>query len=248
MGEHEDLVLLHGFAGTRRTWDGVLSHLDRERYRPLALDLPGHGELGGHTGPIDFDACIASVLERCPDRFALCGYSMGGRIALRLALEQPRRVSRLTLVACSPGVEDERERERRRQADRALADEIEAKPIEWFAERWCGQPMFAEDPSEIDALARADYLRNDPRRLAAVLRGLGTGEMEPLWGRLGQLALPVVVLAGDRDAKFQAIAQRMADLLPDARTEAVPGGHRLPLESPARVTSAISTFKAKGGL
>ena len=88
----EDLVLLHGFGGTHRAWDGVLERLDVERYRPLALDLPGHGSQAGHARPITFDACVECVLGQAPGRFVLCGYSMGGRIALHVALAAPQRV------------------------------------------------------------------------------------------------------------------------------------------------------------
>lgn len=240
MGEREDLVLLHGFAGTRRAWDGVVSHLPAERYRPLALDLPGHGELAGWSDPIDFAACVASVLERSPQRFVLCGYSMGGRIALHVALSAPQRVARLVLLAGGPGIEDAAARAERRAADRALADEIEGGPIKRFVERWCAQPMFASDPPQVDALARADYRRNDPPQLATVLRGLGQGEMIPLWDRLTELTMPVTVLAGDRDIKFQAIAKQMMASLPSGRTVVIPGGHRLPLESPAAVARTLS--------
>jgi 2-succinyl-6-hydroxy-2,4-cyclohexadiene-1-carboxylate synthase len=235
----EDLVLLHGFAGTRRTWDGVLSHLPAERYRPLALDLPAHGSQAGADRPIDFDAAVESVLRRSPPRFALCGYSLGGRLALHVALAAPERVASLALVASGPGIEDPAERAERRAADRALADEIEDSSIDRFAERWCAQPMFLRDPAQVQALARADYLRNDPVDLAAVLRGLGQGEMASLWERLGELTLPVTAIAGERDAKLQAIARRMVGLLPDGRLEIVAGGHRLPLESPRAVAAVL---------
>jgi 2-succinyl-6-hydroxy-2,4-cyclohexadiene-1-carboxylate synthase len=243
MVEVETLVLLHGFAGTSRAWDGVLAHLPRERYRPQALDLPGHGELAGDSDPptpIDFETAVESVLKRSPPSFALCGYSLGGRIALHVALVAPERVSSLTLIASGPGIEDAGERAERRAADRALAEEIEHGSIERFAERWCAQPMFASDPPAVEAPARADYLRNDPQSLAAALRGLGQGEMASLWGRLGELRMPVTVMAGDRDQKLQAIARRMVKLLPEGRLQIVAGGHRLALESPARVAAAIS--------
>jgi 2-succinyl-6-hydroxy-2,4-cyclohexadiene-1-carboxylate synthase len=236
----EELVLLHGFAGTSRTWDGVLSHLEGERYRPLALDLPGHGELTG-TRELDFAAAVDSVLERSPRRFALCGYSMGARIALQIALAAPDRLSRLVLVAGGAGIADRDERAARRAADRALADEIEAAPIEAFVERWGAQAMFAEDPVEVRELARADYRRNDPAALAAALRGLGNGEMESMWARLPELTTPIVVVVGDRDAKFQEIAWRMIELLPEARMRIISGGHRLPLECPAAVALAIGS-------
>jgi 2-succinyl-6-hydroxy-2,4-cyclohexadiene-1-carboxylate synthase len=237
--EPESLVLLHGFAGTGRTWEGVLAHLPPERYRPLALDLPGHGSQAEMSGPLGFDVCVASVLDWSPRRFALCGYSLGGRLALHVALAAPERVSRLVLVASAPGIEDACERAQRRAADRALAAEIERGSIGDFVERWCAQPMFADDPPAVDALARADYRRNRPLRLAAALRGLGTGEMASLWGLLGELSMPVTVLAGDRDAKFQAIARRMVNQLPRGRLAIVAGGHRLPLESPGAIVAAI---------
>jgi len=240
MGVGEDLVLLHGFAGTRRTWDGVLSHLEGERYRPLALDLPGHGELSGaDAGAIGFAECVESVLQRSPERFALCGYSLGGRIALHVALAAPERLTRLVLVAAAAGIEDPDERAARRAADRELADAIAGETIEQFTERWCAQPMFAEDPPEVDALARADYLRNDPVALAAALRGVGVGEMASLWSRLPELTTPVTLVAGRRDAKFEGLAWRMAELLCRPRLWILAGGHRLPLECPAGVVAAL---------
>jgi 2-succinyl-6-hydroxy-2,4-cyclohexadiene-1-carboxylate synthase len=243
----ETLVLLHGFAGTHRTWDGVAGRLDPERYRPLALDLPGHGEQADAERPISFAGCVEHVLARTPERFALCGYSLGGRVALHVALAAPERVSRLVLVAATAGIEDSGERAARSEADRRLADEVESGSTEDFVARWCAQPMFAEDPPAVDALAREDYRRNRPDAIAAVLRGIGTGEMAPLWDRLHELKMPVTVLVGDRDTKFQALGRRMADLAPQAIAKMVPGGHRLPLEDPAAVVSVFVHPRNDGG-
>jgi 2-succinyl-6-hydroxy-2,4-cyclohexadiene-1-carboxylate synthase len=238
-----DVVLLHGFGGTHRAWDGVIACLPIERYRPLALDLPGHGEHAGALGvggeAITFAGCVEYVLAHSPERFVLGGYSLGGRIALHVALVAPERVSRLVLVSTTAGIEDEAERAARSAADHRLAEELEHGSFEDFIERWRTQPLFAADPPAVDALAREDYRRNRPDALAAVLRGLGPGEMDPLWGRLAQLTMPVLVLAGERDAKFQAIGRRMRDLLSDSELLVVPGGHRLPLESPAAVAQHI---------
>ena len=82
------------------------------------------------------------------------------------------------------GIEDDDERAERSAADRRLADELEGGSLEDFVARWCAQPMFAEDPPAVDVLAREDYRRNTPDAIAAVLRGIGTGEMAPLWERL----------------------------------------------------------------
>jgi 2-succinyl-6-hydroxy-2,4-cyclohexadiene-1-carboxylate synthase len=236
----ESVVLLHGFSGTHRAWDGVIAALDRERYRPLALDLPGHGEAADAERPITFAGCVADVLACSPGRFTLCGYSMGGRIALHVALAAPERVGRLVLVSCSAGISDDAERAQRLRADNALADQLERIPFEEFIERWRAQPLFAADPPDVGALAREDQRRNHPDALAAVLRGIGAGEMRPLWNRLGELGMPVTVLVGERDAKFRALGARMVELLPDAELLVLAGGHGLALENPRDVAHALA--------
>jgi 2-succinyl-6-hydroxy-2,4-cyclohexadiene-1-carboxylate synthase len=235
----ETLVLLHGFSGTRHAWDGVAERIDAERYRPLALDLPGHGDAGAVAGPITFDSCVDAVLAAAPKRFALCGYSLGGRVALHVALAAPDRVSRLALVSCSAGIEDDAERAARRASDERLAAELESIPFEQFIEKWRTQPLFADDPADVGERAREDQQRNDPLALAKVMRGLGTGEMTPLWDRLGELQMPSTFVAGERDAKFRAIGERIVRLMPDAELAVIPGGHVLPLESPGELTGVI---------
>jgi 2-succinyl-6-hydroxy-2,4-cyclohexadiene-1-carboxylate synthase len=239
----ESVVLLHGFSGTHRAWDGVVARLDPERYLPVAVDLPGHGAAayvrGADGRAITFDSCVEHVLAHGPERFALVGYSLGGRIALHVALVAPERLSRLVLVSTSAGIEDPDERARRRLSDERLAEELESAPFEDFIERWRAQPLFADEPPEAGSLARDDQRRNRPDALAAALRGIGSGEMTPLWDRLAELPIPVTVLVGARDEKYQRLGQRMVELLPDARLVLAPGGHGLPLENPAAVAKAI---------
>ncbi len=237
----ESVVLLHGFSGTHRAWDGVIGALDRERYSPLlALDLPGHGDAADAERPITFPGCVAHVLARAPERFTLCGYSLGARVALHVALAAPERVSRLVLVSCSPGIEDPAERAARREADHRLAHDLEGAPFEQFIERWRAQPLFAGESPEVGELARADQRRNRPDALAAVLRGIGAGEMQPLWSRLGELRMPVNVLVGERDEKYRAIARRMVALLATGALVTLPGGHGLPLEDPRGLARALA--------
>jgi len=236
----ETVVLLHGFAGTGRGWDPVVARLDAQRYTALTPDQRGHGERA-QARPVTFDAVAADILELSPERFELCGYSMGGRIALHVALAAPDRVSRLTLVAATAGIDDERERAQRRASDAQLAQAIEEEGLEDFAERWLAQPLFADDPPAAQTLARADIVRNDPAGLAEALRGIGTGAMEPLWNRLGELAMPAVVLAGQRDAKFRELAERLVAGLPHADLLLARGaGHALPRVAPDAVAAAIS--------
>ena len=87
----------------------------------------------------------------------------------------------------------------------------------------------------------ADRRRNTASGLAAALRGLGTGVMPSLWDRLGELALPVDLVVGERDAKFRAVAERMAAALPDARLHVVAGaGHAVHLEAPDAVVDLLA--------
>ncbi len=243
----ETVVLLHGFGGTRRAWDGVSERLDPERYRPLAIDLPGHGEQGGAPRPITFAACVQRVLEAAPERFALCGYSLGGRVALHAALAAPGRISSLTLIGANPGIEDDAEREARLRADLALAEELETTPFEQFIERWRTQPLFAADPPFVGELARADQRRNRGDALAAVMRGLSVGAMPVLWERLGELSMPVTILNGARDRKFLAIGERIGGLLAAGRVLVAEGGHGLPLENPGAVAAALEGLDAQTG-
>ena len=236
----ETVVLLHGFSGTRRAWDLVAEHLDPERYLPLALDLPGHGEAAGHPWPITFEVCVQSVLAAAPERFVLCGYSLGGRVAMHVALIAPERVSRLILIGANPGIEDLAERGRRLAADERLAQRLEGEPFEDFIESWRTQPLFAQDPPTVGERARADQRRNAPLALAAAMRGLSVGAMEPLWKRLGELPMPVALLAGERDQKFLALARRALPLLRDGTLVVLRGGHGGPLEDPEGVAAVIS--------
>ncbi len=240
----ETLALLHGFSGTRRAWDGVIARLEPERYRPLPLDLPGHGAASGHPWPITFAACVEAVLAAAPERFVLCGYSLGGRVALHVALAAPERVAGLCILAADPGIEDRAERAARLAADERIAQRLETEPLEAWIGSWRTQPLFAQDPPEVGELARADQRRNDALPLAAAMRGLSVGAMTPLWERLPELSMPVALLAGERDRKFLALLRRAEQLIPAASLTVLPGGHNLPLESPEGVAAVLAQLGA----
>src|SRR5215216_7038135 len=234
-----DLLLLHGFTQTGRSWEPVRRAL-AARYRSLAPDLPGHGDFAGRR-PASFPACDAYLRAVGGERFTLVGYSMGGRIALHAALSLGQRVERLVLIGASPGIADPRERAERARSDAALADRIEAIGLEAFVREWEAQPLIAGMPRGIADVARADRLRNTAPGLAAALRGLGTGVMPPLWDRLAGLAMPVELVVGERDEKFRAIADRMAVALPRARVRVVGGaGHAVHLEAPDAVAEVVA--------
>ena len=233
-----ELILLHGFTQTGRSWQPVL-HALAARYRAVAPDLPGHGDFAERR-PASFAACDAYLRALAGDRIVLAGYSMGGRIALHAALALGERVGRLVLIGASPGLADPAERAARAAEDAALADRIEAIGLEPFVREWSAQPLFDGVPRGIAEAADADRMRNTAAGLAAALRGLGTGVMPSLWDRLGELALPVELVVGERDEKFRAIAARMEAALPDARLHVVAGaGHAVQLEAPDVVADLL---------
>lgn len=236
----QSVVMLHGFGGTGRAFDGVIAALPPESYTPIALDLPGHGFRGATDQSITYERCVELVLAQSPSRFVLCGYSMGARIALRTALAAPQRVSRLVLVSATAGIEPETERQARLAADERLAARIESEPMERFVARWRSQPMFAQEPADVRELASADHRRNTTAGIAAALRAIGSGAMPPLWDRLGELDMPVIVLAGERDAKYRALGERIAAAVPQGSLRILAGGHGLLLENSVAVAQAIS--------
>jgi 2-succinyl-6-hydroxy-2,4-cyclohexadiene-1-carboxylate synthase len=234
-----ELVLLHGFTQTGRSWAPLTERLG-ERYKPFAPDLPGHGD-ASHRRPVSFDAVAAYLRALNAPTFTLAGYSMGGRLALHFALRHPERVERLLLVGASPGIADPAEREQRRQADEQLAARIEQSDIEAFATEWGSQPLFAAMPRGVADFVHADRLRNTPPGLAAALRGVGTGVMPPLWDDLPRLTMPVHLVAGEQDAKFRAIAEQMAQRIPGAEVHVVPGaGHAAHLEAPEPIAEILA--------
>ena len=222
------LVLVHGFTQTAVSWRPVIERVSA-RYEVVLPELPGHG--GNVDVRLGFEAA-AAALGGAGGQATYVGYSMGGRLCLRLAVDRPDLVRELVLVGASPGLDDPAERAARRNADEALAADIERDGTELFLSRWLAEPLFATlQPAADDVAARR---RNPPAGLAAALRALGPGAQEPLWDRLAELAMPVLLVTGEGDAKFAALAQRMAAAIgPNATVALVPGaGHAAHLERP----------------
>ncbi len=232
------IVLLHGFTGSGASWEPVVRELG-QRYRALAPDIRGHAS-ASNAQPVSLEAVIADLAAITPGPFTLAGYSQGGRIALHAALAMPERVTQLVLIGASPGIADDSERAARRQADERLAEHVERLTVAQFANEWEQTPLISDIAPQAAALAHADRLRSTPAGLAAALRGLGTGALPSLWERLTELRIPVTLLAGERDAKFTALAHQMARHIPHATVEIVPGaGHAVHLERPDAVAAAL---------
>ena len=221
------VVLVHGFTQTGASWARIAADLGVD-HEVVCVDAPGHGERASVSGDL-WDGAQRLGADGGPATYL--GYSMGGRLALHLALRSPDLVQALVLVGVTAGIEDEHERAARRASDDSLAERVEHVGVERFLDEWLDQPLFAG----LDATAqdRASRLGNTAAGLASSLRGAGTGAQEPLWARLGELTMPVLVVAGARDEKFRAIGERMVAHIPNATMAVVAdAGHAAPFERP----------------
>jgi 2-succinyl-6-hydroxy-2,4-cyclohexadiene-1-carboxylate synthase len=232
------VVLVHGFTQTRRSWDRLLPRLT-EGHEVVAVDAPAHGRSAGHrTDLVDG----AQLLGEAGGRAAYVGYSMGGRLALHLAVARPELVERLVLVGATAGLDTDDERAARRAADGALAADVERDGLDAFLARWLANPLFATLPAE--AAGVEDRLENTVDGLAASLRLTGTGTQRPLWDDLPRLTMPVLFVVGELDAKFTALARRMeAAWGGDAEVAVIAGaGHACHLERPDAFLEVVVPF------
>jgi pimeloyl-ACP methyl ester carboxylesterase len=253
-------VLLHGLGSDLRVWSAVLPML-AERARVLAVDLPGFGKSSKPDASYGLDwvgTQIIALLDREGiDRAVVFGHSMGGQIALRLALAQPDRIEGLVLAAPA-GFERFSAAEAawiRGAVDvdytvRASAAAIALRHMQTFhrmpAEAW---PLLRDRLAIIGGPDIRAYARAVSRSVAAMLDA-------PVLDRLATLELPVLVTFGTHDALIPnrvlhgsdtaALARTAARLVPDATLALVrDAGHMVQLERPVEWNAAALTFLAR---
>ncbi len=250
-GAGAPVLLLHGFTGRGSGWADHATALARS-FRVIVVDLPGHGRSGIPTGPgrasVERTAGdLAAILQRTGSAPAhVVGYSLGARIALRLAIDAPDTIRRLVVESPSAGIASEIDRAARRAADEKLAVRLEAEGIVPFVDAWQRQPVFASHARSSAARRRrlrSERLRNRPAGLAASLRDAGQGSMEPLHRRLGEISAPTLVIAGALDPTGLDRARIVAGTIEGARLEVVAeAGHTPHLETPEIFRSLTLAF------
>jgi 2-succinyl-6-hydroxy-2,4-cyclohexadiene-1-carboxylate synthase len=237
-GRGSRLVLVHGFTQTGRSWGPVAADLARD-HEVVRVDAPGHGR----SSSLAVDMVEgARLLGEAGGAATYIGYSMGARLCLHLALAEPERVTALVLLSGTAGIEDARARSARCRDDEVLAVELERVGVAEFVRRWLARPLFIG--LDEDAAGMSARLENTVTGLAASLRLAGTGAQEPLWSRLFELAMPVLVVAGERDEAFIARAEAMAAAIgSNAEVAVVPGaGHAAHSEQPEAFLAIVRRF------
>jgi len=248
-GDGEPVVFLHGFTGSSSSWKLIKQSLQAQ-YKIITIDLLGHGltdapsdssryAMENTTEDLNF---ICKQLEL--ESIRLVGYSMGGRVALSFAIRYPKMVNKLILESSSPGLDLVDEREQRIKSDEQLAGYIEQKGIDWFAQYWSNITLFNSQkllPDEIQQNINKERLKNSCLGLANSLRGLGTGRQPSYWNDLGQLSIPVTLIAGELDKKYVHIGEKMKEQFKLAQLHVVPeAGHNVHLEQPAAFLSLVT--------
>jgi 2-succinyl-6-hydroxy-2,4-cyclohexadiene-1-carboxylate synthase len=240
----EVVTLLHGFTLAGASWDELVRKMPAG-WRWIAPDLRGHGT--APLAPCTMDDCAADLVELWDhlgvERSHVVGYSMGGRLALHVAVRLPERTRSLFTIGAHAGLEAEA-RARRQADDQALARRIEREGIEPFVQSWEALPMFegiSRRGPRFLAWLHGLRVANKPAGLAASLRGMGAGAMEPMWDGLGSLTCPSTFVAGEQDNAFVAHARRLNSSVAGSRLQIVQGsGHSVQFEQPDRTAELLT--------
>ncbi|MCC3529617.1 MAG: 2-succinyl-6-hydroxy-2,4-cyclohexadiene-1-carboxylate synthase [Microcoleus sp. PH2017_22_RUC_O_B] len=243
------ILLLHGFTCDSQDFDQIISLLSQS-YCCLAVDLPGHGKtkVTGDESCYNMSNTAQALIHLLDnlqiDKCLLLGYSMGGRLALYMTLHFPDRFEKVVLESASGGLKSEKDRSRRRQADSETAQNLENSNIKDFILNWYDRPLFKslKKSPKFEKLIES-RLANNPLELAKSLRNMGTGNQPSLWEKLAQNQIPLLLLAGEDDDKFQRINAEIASLCPAATLKIIPNaGHNIHFENIDDFASVVRQF------
>jgi pimeloyl-[acyl-carrier protein] methyl ester esterase len=231
-GHGPDLVLVHGWGMHGGIWDGVRDTLSAS-HRLHVVDLPGYGA-STNVEPYTLDTLAPLLARGVPDRVRVCGWSLGGQLALKWAAAFPQQVSQLVLVGATPCFT------RRPDWDHGLSREVFdsfagdlASNYEATLKRFLSlQARSGEDARQVmTELRRALFARGRPD-LAALRGGLNILLQADLRNLVPEVRQPTLLIHGDYDTLVPVGAARwMAAHLPQGRLDEVRGAAHAPFLS-----------------
>lgn len=240
------LIALHGFTEIDTVWLNLLSPAFPDLRCPL---LPGHGWKPCPKGTT-IASTVADIAASLPSQpVDVLGYSMGGRVAIRFALDFPHLVKRLVLINCNPGIADTNERSDRRLRDEHLAQILEEDGLGPFVAWWQSNPVLKPAkplPRSMAESLRCMRLNHEPCGLANALRLLGaSNDDNNLWARLPELRMPVLLVNGAADKRYSGIMTLMAKDIPHAQVSVIAdAGHAVHREQPDALVATVRAFLA----
>ena len=243
-GRGPAVVLVHGLGLNRDMWQWLLPVLVRH-FRVLTFDLIGHGESAGPRGDPDlamFAGQIVDLLDECGlDRCALVGFSLGGMIARRFAIDHPGRLSALAIVNSAHG-RSEAERAAILERVEAVRRSGPAATLEAALERWFTSDFRTHNPAMMDLVGQW-VMANRKDVYAPIYRVMAESDAE-LADAVSQIRCPTLVMTGERDSgNPPAMARRLAAAIPGARAVILPGQRHMGLaEDPAAFNAPLVAF------
>ena len=246
------LVCLHGFMGDACDWDAFgetfLRHMGG--WRVVAPTLPGHEDVpdvftARAIGPEILEWMDAQGIETA----VLAGYSLGGRLGLRIALDNPDRFPAFVGISTTAGISDSAARESRRLSDHLVAERLRScrcrEGFREFLEEWWSMPLFFSTyRSEAQRAAfLTSRLKKSPVALASALEQWSPGVLPSEWERLSGYTGRVLLVSGEEDRKFSDLSDRMQALFSDVRAHRlIAAGHQLLIERAAEVAAIVAYF------
>jgi 2-succinyl-6-hydroxy-2,4-cyclohexadiene-1-carboxylate synthase len=245
------ILFLHGFTGSANDWQDAAQKIDK-RFNKIALDLIGHGKSSSPTSVNYYMGdSLSNQIEQVINHLRLkevviCGYSMGGRVALNFAVAKPELVKGLILESASPGIKNQKEKEERKKSDEELAAYIGNNSLEDFAVMWLDQELFGtlrRFSNDRLKRIREEKAKNSKIGLANSLLGFGTGVMPFLAPELSKLKFPTFLITGGLDDKFTQINQNLKKLSSTIKHKIIStSGHNTHLEEPKKFIDAVNGF------
>ena len=244
-GEGPPLLLLHAGIADRTMWDDVMPML-AERHLVIRCDLRGFGETALPDGPFVYAADVAELLASLGvDRASIVGVSMGGHVALDLALAHPELVDRLVLVGAGiDGWEHEPSLRDAWAEEEQAFERGDLDEVAWMNVRtWLDGPTRGENDVPKTLRRRVFEMQRaalDQENPAAAGEWLTPSRRE----RLGAVTARTLVLVGALDQRdFRRIARFLAERIPGALFEELPGvAHLPPMERPEAFARTVQAF------
>ena len=206
------IVFIHGFLGNHLDWDPIINALSNEWYC-ITVDLPGHGDQGDElltcSGDSALNKLFDEVLSVAKEPLNLVGYSLGGRVAMRLAQQHPDRILSLCIESAHPGLTDINDRKSRVQSDKVWANRFLNQPLNVVLKDWYQQAVFnCNDHKQLQVLIDK-HLGQTGALLSKALSNFGLGLQEPYWDFLSQWRKPLLYISGESDIKFSSIGEEI---------------------------------------
>lgn len=241
-GEGTPLLLVHGVGADREAWDQVIAHL-KGRYCIIRPDLRGHGQSVKSPGPYSLELfandCLALLDHVGAKKAHLVGFSLGGLIAQKLALQAPERFFSMTAISSIAGRTPE-EQERVLERAKTLLEEGALTHLSNAVERWFTDEFRAARP-EILEWRRKKSLQNDPDSYAAAYHVLASSDLAD---QLHEIELPVLAMTGECDIGSPPhMSRTIAHRVQDGRVVIFPKlKHSVLLEAPDRIAQELEAF------